>query len=64
MMNNSCAYKEMRLCSIMGLSFINTFSFFKRCLNVCKLGCIFNFEAEVFGIGMTWWDLQRLQPDG
>jgi len=24
----------------------------------------FNFEAEAFGVGLTWWDLQPLQPEG
>lgn len=31
--------------------------------NHVKIGLYFNFEAEAFGIGLTCWDLQPLQPD-
>lgn len=44
----------------MDVSFIHPFGFFKH----VQIGIYFNFEAKIFGIGLTCWDLQPLQPNG
>lgn len=36
----------------MGLSFINTFGFFKLFLNVCKLGCILILKLK--SLALVW----------